>query len=98
MRLFTIATRRDYPFSMNAKAVWLTLLAALFGFIIGVYVATGRETSGVRALFLCPPAVLMALAPTDPRQSDIWKLVAPVNACLYGCIALTVRAFLKASE
>ena len=83
---------------MNAKAVWLTLLAALFGFIIGMYVATGRETSGVRALLLCPPAVLMALAPTDPRQSDIWKLVAPVNACLYGCIALTVRAFLKASE
>jgi hypothetical protein len=83
---------------MNARAVWLILLAALVGFLIGVYVATGRETSGIRALLLCPPAILMALAPTDPRQSDIWKLVVPINACLYGCVAFTVRAFLRAPE
>jgi len=83
---------------MNARAVWLTLLAALIGFLIGVYVATGREASAVRGLLLCPPAILMALGPTDPRQSNIWKLVAPINGCLYGCLALTVRAFLKAPE
>ncbi len=80
---------------MIAKQVWWTLALALAGFLIGAYVATGQETSVLRALILCPPALLMALSPTDPRQSDIWLLIAPMNTCLYACIGLTVRALRK---
>jgi hypothetical protein len=80
---------------MIAKKIWLILALAPAGFLIGTYVATGRETSVVRGLILCPPALLMAFAPTDPRQSDIWLLVAPMNACFYACIGLTVLALRK---
>lgn len=83
---------------MKATTIWLGLLSAFVGFLIGVYVATGRETSAVRALLLCPPAVIMAVTPTDPRKADIWKLVAPLNACLYACIALTIRSLLNTPE
>jgi hypothetical protein len=80
---------------MIAKKVWLILALALGGFLTGTYVSTGRETSALRALLLCPPAILMALSQADPRQSNFWLLVAPINACLYACVGLTVLALRK---
>jgi hypothetical protein len=74
---------------MVARKVWWTLASALAGFLMGTYVATGRETSAMGAFLLCPPAIFMALTPTDPRQSNLWILVAPLNAILYACLYLT---------
>ena len=73
---------------------WIFALA-FAGFLTGTYVATGREANALGALILCPPAVLMALVPTDPRQSNIWMLIAPLNACLYACVSLTIWAMEK---
>jgi hypothetical protein len=90
----------QWPYSslMIAKKVWWTLALTFAGFLVGTYVATGRETSVVRGLLLCPPAILMALVPTDPHQSDIWMLVAPLNACLYACLCLTFGSFQKETD
>jgi len=80
---------------MIARKVWWIFALAVAGFVTGTYVATGREANGLRALLLCPPAILMALVPTDPGQSDIWMLIAPFNACLYVCVGLTIWAMQK---
>jgi hypothetical protein len=68
---------------MVAKRVFWIFALAVAGFLAGIYVATGREHNGIRALILCPPAVLMVFGQTDPRQSDFWMLIAPLNAALY---------------
>ena len=71
---------------MIARRVWCILALALAAFLAGTYVSTGRETSALKALIVCPPAVLMFFSMTDPRQSDMWLLVSPLNACLYACV------------
>ena len=73
---------------MIARKVWWTLALAFTGFGTGMYVATGRVASAVTALLLCPPAILMAFV-SNPRHSNIWILVAPLNACLYVCVCVT---------
>jgi hypothetical protein len=80
---------------MIARKVWWIFGLAVAGFLSGTYVATGREHSGIRALLLCPPAILLVLAQTDLRQSNMWILIAPVNAALYACVGLTIWALQK---
>jgi hypothetical protein len=78
-----------------AKRVWWYLALALGGFLAGVYVATGRDTSVVRALCYCPPSILLVLQMTDPRQSDLWMLVAPLNAFVWAGLGWTISALLN---
>ena len=90
LRVFTPTDTNDTLAAMITRKAWLIFTLCVVGFLTGAYVATGHESSTVKALILCPPAILMALVPTDPKQSDIWILIAPLNACLYACVGLTI--------